>query len=187
MKRLRHIVWNGLVGVSALVCVAACVFWVRGYFISDSFFREKYQDVGDRSYWIQDMVRSGRGGIGMNEISQGFKRGWRYGRKAPFHRTLPAEYPNFKVGVGDQSVWGGFKHGAFSHPEPMHVRPRAYGWQIVVPFWSIVPPTAIAPLIAIWRRSRRRITFGNCASCGYDMRATPMRCPECGREVVNQA
>ena len=53
---------------------------------------------------------------------------------------------------------------------------------IVVPHWTLIAPFAItlgvAALPLVRRRHRRR--SDHCARCGYDLRGTPERCPECG-------
>jgi hypothetical protein len=58
----------------------------------------------------------------------------------------------------------------------------------VVPLWPMVMLTAILP--AWWTvgyiRSRRRNGEFCCAHCGYDLRASPDRCPECGTPAVSE-
>ena len=54
--------------------------------------------------------------------------------------------------------------------------------RVDVPFWMLLAVTATAPIIRsvrALRRSTRRASH-QCPNCGYDLRATPDRCPECG-------
>jgi hypothetical protein len=50
--------------------------------------------------------------------------------------------------------------------------------ELVVPYWFILMLT-LAP--AAWMIYRTKPTRpGHCTKCGYDLRASPDRCPECG-------
>jgi hypothetical protein len=59
-------------------------------------------------------------------------------------------------------------------------------WNLIIPFWLLTTLTAILPLFQIplliraLRKSIRR-THGLCLNCGYDLRASPTTCPECGQ------
>jgi hypothetical protein len=48
--------------------------------------------------------------------------------------------------------------------------------------WLIIPLAVVLPVV--WGRfralARSRVRQGLCLACGYDLRATPHRCPECG-------
>lgn len=54
---------------------------------------------------------------------------------------------------------------------------------VLVPYWMIAVAAILPPLAWIrwrWRRSRLA-SPGHCPQCGYDLRATLDRCPECGK------
>jgi hypothetical protein len=67
------------------------------------------------------------------------------------------------------------------------MRAWVWGFMIVtVPYWLLAVATAIPPAFFSMRylrhrKRRRRINAGLCPNCGYDLRATPGACPECGR------
>jgi hypothetical protein len=59
-------------------------------------------------------------------------------------------------------------------------------WHYGVPLWILSICTMVLPLRSLLRvgramRERRTTKLGRCCACGYDLRATPERCPECGR------
>lgn len=53
---------------------------------------------------------------------------------------------------------------------------------IMLPIWLPILFAAILPVVLVWKlvRRRNRLIAGCCTACGYDLRATPDRCPECG-------
>jgi hypothetical protein len=56
------------------------------------------------------------------------------------------------------------------------------GYYVKFPAWALAlltaSPTAVR-LTGVYR-ARRRSLAGHCTACGYDLRATPDLCPECG-------
>jgi hypothetical protein len=56
---------------------------------------------------------------------------------------------------------------------------------IGIPFWVLVPLCAILPVLWLRarRRQRHRSKFGHCLLCGYDLRESKDKCPECGAAI----
>ena len=60
----------------------------------------------------------------------------------------------------------------------------------IVPHWAIAVPLV---LWSLWRlfgpaaERQRRLKRGQCVNCGYDLRASADKCPECGAEIAEVA
>jgi hypothetical protein len=67
----------------------------------------------------------------------------------------------------------------FGVSEPAHF--------VKAPWWALFGVTGLVPLarmVGLVRASRRQAR-GLCAACGYDLRASPQGCPECGAQFPN--
>jgi hypothetical protein len=93
-------------------------------------------------------------------------------------RTVPVE----------PKTWAGFRweEGAATDG-PKAIDSEFKLWMIpwralTVPYVVLAAATAVLPVGWVMRvaRSRRRIRHGLCRACGYDLRFSAERCPECG-------
>ena len=74
-------------------------------------------------------------------------------------------------------TWGWFEVGSASWSHPGNAIACDYRM-----FACIGAVAAVWPVVSLLRLARRcrRVVAGCCRGCGYDLRATPERCPECG-------
>jgi hypothetical protein len=87
------------------------------------------------------------------------------------------------LGVDDSTIWqaAGFCIGRATD---VLDRPGTWCAFVGVPHWVIVVVAAWTPArrARAWWRDWRRRRLGLCAACGYDLRASAGRCPECGTD-----
>jgi hypothetical protein len=69
--------------------------------------------------------------------------------------------------------------------DPFGMNGRSIGY-VMIPHWI---PATLAAVPVVWplrhlRRKARRLRKGLCVNCGYDIRSSPDRCPECGCAIM---
>ncbi|HMO26329.1 MAG TPA: hypothetical protein PKB10_08665 [Tepidisphaeraceae bacterium] len=145
--------------ISLLLFIAVGVMWVRSYW-------QWYGIEGRRSPGLFSMAAV-EGRIWFTSVT--------------FPVGSPATGPDgwavrTMAPAGGQARWQSW-HGFSYEPAPLVV-------QLIVPFYALAVATAILPgwWCVLHRRRVRRLREANltCVTCGYDLRATPDRCPECG-------
>ena len=154
--------------LSLLLCLATLALWVRSYWRVDSVGYSKVSGV--LWTWSSAESRAGRITLFQNSVHSDFVpaefRGWQV-----FAST------DYKTPLGPSTFFGfGTTADKLFYAQ--------YGKGVYFPHWFLALLFAILPALYLraFIRSRRVQRLGLCRLCGYDLRATPERCPECGAE-----
>jgi len=171
MKRLRRWLFNGLTATSLLLCVASFAIWVRSYFVSD-----------ELSYTLGQIYQSTRQIDESTDVmSANGKIMVSHGVYAPTTNSTPqwslSRFSPEESFMGPEAL-NPMNGGPFSLQKD-----SSGGSTLLFPIWAIASVTTCLPaawLFDFFLRRKRRRARELCATCGYDLRATPDRCPECG-------
>lgn len=149
---MKRRVKNFLTLLALLLSLALLALWFRSYKLTDA-------------AWYANERHT----FGVNSESGRvlFVRG-----KGPFH---PLGFDAYS-GRHQAPLWHGIKHLVVFRA--FHSGNDSVAVQ--VPHWFLAALGAVPTFLWFRRRRRDKIAAGLCPRCGYDLRASPGRCPECG-------
>ena len=195
MKRLLRWAFNLAAVASALLFVATCVLWVRSYHVPLVVGMGRYPEGaqldrpgGNRHPPYRDEAEGGQRGSG----NQGAAIESLDGHLILYVKdSSDWEKTWIRIG-GDHLWWWGCMDERLDHQALglrwgrwFHFPHDGYYiklWAVVLPYPHAATLLCVVPLLLLcrYRRTRRSTRAGFCPACGYDLRATPDRCPECG-------
>ena len=179
-RRLGHF----CVLLSLLIFLAGLGVWVRSYFVRDLVVRQSewIDPTLAHSSAVLFFASRGRVVFGYDKIAQLLPAPQPAGLNGP---PLPKGHIRWDwmrdapSSLGVQRWFNKLGFGYNRRPYNKATGSETYAW---IPCWFVMLLSATLPTIvfARARRARRRQRTGCCSRCGYDLRASPDRCPECG-------
>jgi hypothetical protein len=173
VNRFRLWVFNALAILSLLLFAATVALWIRTYWRDDQItIYSRYSTATQPSALIfitASYPYFTRAGFYQSfPIRRNFHQFDQFLRLTIMHRTK---------GVYVRCLGFAFSSNLESSVAP----PCRFVW-VGIPLWFPLVVSSITP--ALWLLKRKtRAKIGKCVICGYDLRATPDRCPECGKIV----
>ena len=167
---MRRGAFNILAGASAVLCLAVLALWARSYWVSDVWVWVGYP-LGGKAPEHRASLLSHSGQFSLNWQRTSLDPGGRYtSRLLHEARRPPVEFWRTPVAGIVPAFLNRIGFALFD----THV--HAPAWSVALAF-GLVAVFCSRPR---WGPLLRRTRIGVCPTCGYDLRATPERCPECG-------
>ena len=166
---MKRRLFNIATVVSLLLFLAVVVLWVRSYWVADDLESEARWHVGTNTHVHEIQLFSTRGGC--------FLLGGAYSLPWPAQdQPWPAAPRRWRHSTGPPSDFDR------DHPwRPLFVQ-ETDGDVVAVSlrYWPLCILLSVFPVLWLVSTCHNPRATTGCPSCGYDLRATPGRCPECG-------
>ena len=183
MRRLARHLFTLCAAFSLLVSAAACAVWVRSYYGHDELVYQSDEDArGVQRCFV----------LGWNRGTFDFQHHHIAGLNRAYAEAIGLHMNHWDVlpdGYAVARGGDGFALLGFGVVRPVtkDVEPGVWWhYSIYVPHYAVAGVAAVMPVLWLRheRSRRRRARRGSCVTCGYDLRATPQRCPECGSSAA---
>ena len=184
---MRHLL-TILVILSLAWCGATAVLWIRSHYVRDRLGWESYDHNTWKCRSVLFDTRPGQLGIQIANVTP--KSDWLI---AQFQqKSLQSNYyrrtdsPASRGWIGNV-LWSRLGLWLDGWKTPLPDR-SSTGWRVALPYWFIqlVGLTLTSLTMRIkwnWHRRSPHTLPGYCPQCGYDLRASKDRCPECGHPI----
>jgi hypothetical protein len=187
-RRLARPLFTFCSAVSLLLCMAVCVLWVRGHTVADTILwrgPDRTDSQGKRAVYIGAQSSPGGLVIKLDVLRRTTPHTFLFppGGLERHRLAVDADFTDLFDRDAQATKWHIPVLGIdLGHADYLTVGVHRQRNSVRVPQWLAVVISAVLPFLCTvgHLRARRRVRAGLCASCGYDLRASPERCPECG-------
>lgn len=161
---MRRRLFTLLAALSLTLCLATCALWVRSYWQNGL--------NGQKFHFSERVIYTDAGKVWLRA-----DHSWPEVDDATWGEDYEVSFAGFGVRAGNRNQVA---------PDFSWVSAHYTKWWFL-PLWFPALLFGLPPAYWSLHIVRRRLSLrdGLCTSCGYDLRATPDRCPECG--LLSQA
>jgi hypothetical protein len=188
---MRRRIFTFIAAASAAIFLLSTIIWLCGFFASDDWASNLYTP-SSHSLDTHCIVTSNGWLFSVRYttlLRPGSAPEWPHPLDSSWvHETRPPNVPPSLPRSMNDSLFTWYSEKPAPRPKGSSILISAYA-VTGVRLLLVIALSSLLPALWIFRhiRNRRASKAGCCPTCGYDLRASPQRCPECGTIRKNAA